>query len=331
MPAPRVIGVDLGGTKLLAGAVDPELSVHHRLQRIVAGLDQQALLDVAQRAVVEAIDAAGAPIEAVGFGIPALIDRATGTAAVGVNTNLHEIAFADVMSQRLGLPVFVDNDGNCTALAEHRAGACRGAGEAIVLTLGTGIAGGLILGGELYRGARGGAGELGHMVIELDGPPCHGNCPSRGCAEVYVSGTALVEEARRLGAIRPGSGLERALADNGTLAGPLVTELAHAGDAAAIEAITLIGSRLGVVLGNLINIFDPQVIVIGGGVIAAGELLLAPARAVVAERVLPFLASDVRIVAARFGEEAGMVGAAALAYDELARTAVASGIGEERR
>jgi glucokinase len=331
MPAPRVIGVDLGGTKLLAGAVDPELAVHHRVQRIVTGFDQQALLDVAERAVAETIEGAGAPIQAVGFGIPALIDRTTGVAVVGVNTLLHEIAFGEVMSQRLGLPVFVDNDGNCAALAEHRAGACRGAGEAIVVTLGTGIAGGLILNGRIYRGARGGAGELGHMVIELDGPPCHGNCPNHGCAEVYVSGTALVEEARRLGAIRPGSGLEQALADNGTLAGPLITELAHAGDAAAIEAITLVGSRLGVVLSNLINIFNPQVIAIGGGVIAAGELLLAPARTVVGERVLPFLADGVRIVATRFGEEAGMVGAAALAYDELARTAVVGGIGGEPR
>jgi glucokinase len=331
MPAPRVIGVDLGGTKLLAGAVDPRLGVHHRVQRTVAGLDQQALLDVAERAVAEAIDAAGAPIEAVGFGIPMLIDRATGVAVVGVNTLLHEIPFADVMSRRLGLPVFVDNDGNCAALAEHRAGACSGFSEAIVVTLGTGIAGGLILGDELYRGARGAAGELGHMVIELGGPPCHGNCPNHGCAEVYVSGTALVQEARRLGAIRPGSGLERALAENGTLAGPLITELAQAGDAAAIEAIELIGSRLGVVLGNLINIFNPQVIAVGGGVIAAGELLLEPARAVVAERVLAFLADGVRIVATRFRDEAGMVGAAALAYDELARTALSGDIGEGLR
>ena len=211
MPTPRVIGVDLGGTKLLAGAVDSRLEVHHRVQRAVAGLDQQSLLDVAERAVTETIEAAGASVEAVGFGIPVLIDRATGTAVVGVNTLLHEIAFGDVMSRRLGLPVFVDNDGNCAALAEHRAGACHGYSEAIVMTLGTGIAGGLILRDELYRGALGAAGELGHMVIELDGPPCHGNCPSHGCAEVYVSGTALVEEAQRLGAIRPGSGLERAL------------------------------------------------------------------------------------------------------------------------
>src|SRR6201996_1329239 len=207
MPAPRVIGVDLGGTKLLAGAVDSSLGVHHRVQRIVAGLDQPALLDVAEEAVREAISAAGAPVEAVGFGIPVLIERATGLAVVGVNTLLHDIAFGEVMSERLGLPVFVDNDGNCAALAEHRAGACQGYREAIVVTLGTGIAGGLILRDELYRGARGSAGELGHMVIELDGPPCHGNCPNHGCAEVYVSGTALVQEAQRLGAAAPQSGL----------------------------------------------------------------------------------------------------------------------------
>ena len=321
MPVPRVIGVDLGGTKLLAGAVDPDLGIHHRVQRSVTGLDQQALLDVAVQAVTETIAAVTTPIEAVGFGIPVLIDRGTGRAVVGVNTLLHDIAFAEVMSQRLGLPVFVDNDGNCAALAEHRAGACRGCSEAIVMTLGTGIAGGLILRDEIYRGALGAAGELGHMVIEFDGPPCHGNCPNHGCAEVYVSGTALVQEARWLAQTRPGSGLARALGSARVISGPVITELAEAGDESAIEAITLIGSRLGVVLANLINIFNPQVIAIGGGVIAAGELLLSPARAVVAERVLPFLTEGVEIVATRFGVEAGMVGAATLAYDQLARAA----------
>jgi glucokinase len=320
MTARRVIGVDLGGTKLLAGVVDPGLGVHHRTQRPVVGLDQQALLDVAVDAVTEGREAAGVEIEGVGFGLPVLMDRrgSLGTAVVGVNTPLHDLAFADVMAERIGLPVFVDNDGNTSALAEHRAGAAHGASDAIVITLGTGIAGGLILGDELYRGAFGAAGELGHMVIELDGPPCHGQCPNHGCAEVYCSGTALVDEARRLGAIRPGSGLERLLR-NATLAGPLVTELAHDGDAAAREAIELIGARLGVVIANVLNIFNPQIVVIGGGVIAAGELVLAPARAVVAERVLPFLRESVPIVAARFGVEAGMVGAAALAFDEIAR------------
>jgi glucokinase len=317
MPARRTIGVDLGGTKLLAGAVDPSLGVHHRVQRTVTGLQQRALLDVAVEAVTETRESAGAEVDAVGFGLPALIDRHTGRVGAGVHTPLADLAFADVMAERLGLPVFVDNDGNNSALAEHRAGAARGTSDAIMLTLGTGIAGGLILDGRLYRGSRGGAGELGHMEIDFDGPLCKDNCPGRGCAELYASGPALVREATRLAAERPQSGLARAVTDGRELVGPLVTELAHDGDEAAIEAVELIGARLGVILTSIVNIFNPEIVVIGGGVIAAGELLLAPARTVVDERTLPFLREGLRIVPAHFGVEAGMVGAAALAYDGL--------------
>jgi glucokinase len=318
MPARRTIGVDLGGTKILAGAVDPSLGVHHRVQRTVTGLQQRALLDMAVDVVAETRESAGADVAAVGFGLPALIDRRTGKVAVGVHTPLADLAFADVMAERLGLPVFVDNDGNNSALAEHRAGAAKGASQAIVLTLGTGIGGGMILDGRIYRGARGGAGELGHMEIDFDGPLCRDNCPGRGCAELFASGPALAREATHLASERPDSGLARALADGRELSGPLVTELAHDGDEAAIEAVELIGARLGVVITSLVNIFNPEIVVIGGGVVAAGELLLAPARTVVAERTLPFFGQDLRIVPARFGVEAGMIGAAALAYDGLA-------------
>lgn len=327
MPARRTIGVDLGGTKLLAGAVDPGLGVHHRVQRTVTGLDQAALLDVVVDAVREARESAGAEIAAVGFGIPCLIDRRTGTAVIAVNLPLADLAFADVMAERLGLPVFVDNDGNVAALAEHRAGAARGASEAVVLTIGTGIGGGLILRGEPYRGAIGSGGELGHIVIDMNGPRCQGNCPNRGCVEAMASGTALAREALRIAAQHPTSRLAQALAEGRELAGPLVTELAHDGDPAALEAIELIGSRLGVALASLVNIFNPEVVVIGGGVIAAGELLLAPARAVVADRALPPSRDEVRIVPARFGVEAGMIGAAALAYDGLAGRGVDPGFG----
>lgn len=319
MSARRTIGVDLGGTKLLAGAVDPRLGVHHRVHRSVSGLNQRALLDLCVEAVTEARDAAGAEVAAVGFGLPALIDRTTGRVAAGVHTPLADVAFADVMAERLGVPVFVDNDGNASALAEHRAGAAKGVDDVVVLTLGTGIGGGLILGGRLYRGARGGAGELGHMEIDFDGPLCSDNCPGRGCAEIYVSGTALVREATRLAQERPASGLGRAFQAGQTLAGPLVTELAHDGDPAAREVVELLGERLGVVITSLVNIFNPQMVVVGGGVIAAGELLLAPARAIVRERTLPYFGGGLRVVAARFGIEAGMVGAAALAYEGLAQ------------
>jgi glucokinase len=319
MSSRRVIGVDVGGTKLLAGVVDAGFGVHYRAQRSVVGLDQSALLDTAVEAVREARKAAEGDVAAVGFGIPSLIDRRTGIAVVAVNLALADIPFGDVMAERLGLPVFVDNDGNVTALAEHQAGAARGAREAVVLTIGTGIGGGLILRGELYRGAIGSAGELGHMVIDINGPPCQGNCPNRGCIEALASGTALAREAARLAQERPRSGLGRALAAGREPTGPLVTELAHDGDAAATEALALIGQRLGVT--SLVNIFNPEVVVVGGGVIAAGELLLGPARAVVAERALPPSRDVVRIAAARFGVEAGMVGAAVLAFDGLAKRA----------
>ena len=307
----------MGGTKLLAGAVDSGLSVHHRVQRSMNRLDQSYLLDVVVEAVEETRDGAGGEIDAVGFGIPSLIDQRTGNAVIAVNLPLKDIHFGDVMTERLGLPVFVDNDANLAALAEHRAGAARGCNEAVLMTIGTGIGGGLILGGRLYRGAVGAGAELGHVVIDMNGPPCQGNCPNHGCVESLASGTALAREALRIARERPNSGLGRALAAGRELEGPLVSELAHDGDQAAIDAIELIGTRLGVAIASFVNIFNPEVVVIGGGVIGAGERLLDAARAEMLARALPPSRDIVRIVPAAFGVEAGMIGAAALAFDGL--------------
>jgi glucokinase len=317
MPGRRTIGVDMGGSKLLAGVVDFELSVHHRVQRALIGLDQASLLDVAVDAVEEARALAEGEVSAVGFGIPCLIDQRTGEAVIAVNLPLADIMFGEVMAERLGLPAFVDNDGNLAALAEQRAGAAVGCTDVVLLTIGTGIGGGLILGGELYSGAVGAAAELGHMVIDMNGPPCQGNCPNRGCLEAMASGTALAREATRVARERPESGLAKVLADGLELVGPLVTELAYDGDEAAVEVLALIGTRLGVGITGLVNAFNPQVVVIGGGVMAAGELLLEPARAEVAARALPPSRDEVRIVTAEFGVEAGMIGAAAMAFDRL--------------
>ncbi len=307
----------MGGTKLLAGAVDSGLSVHHRVQRSINRLDPSYLLDVVVDAVEETRYGAGGEIDAVGFGIPSLIDQRTGNAVIAVNLPLKNIQFGDVMTERLGLPVFVDNDANLAALAEHRAGAARGCNEAVLITLGTGIGGGLILGGRLYRGAVGAGAELGHMVIDMNGPPCQGNCPNHGCFESLASGTALAREALRIARERPNSGLGRALAAGRELQGPLVSELAHDGDAAAIDVIELIGTRLGVAIASFVNIFNPEVVVIGGGVIGAGERLLISARAEMLRRALPPSRDIVQIVPAAFGVEAGMIGAAALAFDGL--------------
>src|SRR5436305_365427 len=231
MPGRRTIGVDMGGTKLLAGAVDSDLSVHHRAQRALVGLEQPAVINAAVDAVAEVREASGEEVAGVGFGIPALIDQRSGRAVIAINLDLSDVLFGDVMAERLGLPVFVDNDANLAALAEHRAGAASGCRDAVVLTIGTGIGGGLILGGELYRGSVGAGAELGHTVIDYNGPPCQGHCPNHGCVEVLASGTALAREAVRLAAERPDSRLAAAAAEGYALAGPLVTELAHDGDA----------------------------------------------------------------------------------------------------
>ena len=315
-----VIGVDLGGTKLLAGAVDPAFNVHHRATRPARAADHQAVLDTVVSAVAEvrdAIEGASGSVRAVGIGIPALIDTARGIAVMSTHLPLAGVPFRDLAAERIGLPVFLDNDANAAMLIEWRHGAARGCSDAVLLTIGTGIGGGLVVGGALQRGSQGAGAELGHMVVQADGPRCNGNCPSRGCLESVCSGTALAREARRLAEERPASGLGAALAAGREISGPLVTELAHDGDAAAIEALAVIGRWLGIGVGNLVNMLNPDVVVIGGGVIAAGELLLAPARAVVAERALSPSREHVRIVPARFGAESGMLGAATLAFDGL--------------
>ncbi len=318
MPSRLVIGVDIGGTKLAAGVVDDRLQIHQRLQRSMRGQDTPALLDTIASAVQELVNTAPGEIGAVGFGIPSLIDSRSGTSVIAVNLPLANVRFGALMSERLDLPVFVDNDGNLAALAEHRAGAGIGVDHMVLIGLGTGISGGLILNGELYRGWIGSGAELGHMVIDMNGPPCQGNCPNHGCFESVASGTALAREARRIAEEQPATALGRALRDGRELDGPLVTELAHDGDPAATAVLELIGTRLGVAIANLVNIFNPELVVVGGGVMGAGEMLLEPARAEMLSRALPPSRDVVKVVAAEFAHEAGMVGAAALALDGLA-------------
>ncbi len=313
-----MIGVDLGGTKLLVGAVDSELAVHHRAHRFSRGVDQAELLDIVVDAVTEVRQALDTDVAAVGFGIPCLVDRERGVAVMAVNLPIADLPFRDVMSERLGLPVVIDNDANVAVLVEQRYGAARGAHHVVMLTLGTGIGGGLVVDGEVYRGSTGAGAELGHMVVEMDGPKCQGSCPNHGCLEAVASGMALAREALRVAEAEPESGLGEALAGGREITGALVTELAHDGDRSARDVLALIGTRLGVGIANYVNIFNPEVVVIGGGVIAAGDLLLDPARATVAQRALRPSRDLVRIVPARFGAESGMLGAAVLAFEELA-------------
>jgi glucokinase len=317
MSAGCVIGVDLGGTKLLAGVVDADLNVHHRVFRHAReGKGPDQLLDVLVAAVEEAREAAGEEVRAVGFGVPSLVDPATGVANTTVHLPLRDVPLKDVMAERLGVPVAVDNDANAAMVAEHRHGAAAGVSCAALLTLGTGIGGGIVVDHRVVRGAHGGAGEWGHMVIAADGPLC--TCGNRGCLEMLVSGTALGRAAQEAAVALPDSGFGRALAAGRSITGMLATELAHDGDPIARDVVAGIGHFLGVGIGNVVNVLNPEVVVVGGGVIAAGELLLAPARQVVAERALAPSRDQVRIVPTRFGDASGMIGAAILAMDLVA-------------
>jgi glucokinase len=311
----RVIGIDAGGTKLLGGVVDDDLVVHHRVHRLWRGAGRQETLDILVEAVDEA-RAAAPDVEAVGFGIPSLVEWKTGGSRWSNHLPLDDVPFRDLMSERLGLPVRVDNDANMALLAEHRAGAARHARYAVLVALGTGIGSGLLLDGRIYRGATGVGVELGHVVLDLHGPDCPGACPGRGCLEAFVSGPAIGREGARLGSARPDSALGRRLAAGDEVTGGLVTELAHDGDEAAQLALREVGLRLGAALTGIANTFNPEVIVIGGGAVAAGDFLLAPARSVVEERALPPVRELVEIVPAHFGDESGMLGAAMTALDQ---------------
>jgi glucokinase len=304
MASGRVIGVDLGGTKLLVGAIDGNLNVHHRAHRSARGNGTTEVLDTIVEAVREASDAAG-EVDAVGFGIPSLIDREKGVAVTTVHLPIRDVPFRDLMAERLGLPVFVDNDATAAMLAEWRFGAAMDCTDALLLTIGTGIGGGMVVNGALGRGAQGAAAEFGHMTIDIDGPLCP--CGAHGCLEAFVSGTALAREARAMGL---------------DLTAAQVGELAHDGHAVARTLVTEMGTRLGAGIANLVNAFNPQVVVVGGGVLALGDLLLGPAREEVARRALPPSRDLVHIVPTRFGAESGMVGAAVMAMDGMAASAV---------
>jgi glucokinase len=225
-----------------------------------------------------------------------------------------------MMRERLGIPVFMDNDGNCAALAEHRFGAAKGAQNALLLTIGTGIGGGIIINKRVYRGTTGAAAELGHVVVQENGPPCQGTCPNHGCVETMASGTALAREGTAAAGRHPESLLNRSLQEGGGISGKVVTEAALAGDEVALEVVAEAGRHLGVALASLVNIFDPDVVVIGGGVTAgAGDLLVDPAREEMRRRALPPM-NNTPVALAELGADAGMIGAAQMVREELAET-----------
>ncbi len=314
MSAAETIGVDLGGTKIQVGVL-AGVETLWESRETSRGQDQDELVELLVREV-NAARAARPDAVAVGLGIPATINQERGEAVSAVNLPLLDLPVRDVVAERVGLPVFLDNDGNVAAYAEYLYGAARDKPTMVMLTIGTGIGGGLILGGEIFRGATGAGAELGHVVIQADGPRCQGNCPNHGCVEALASGTALGREGRAAAESAPETVLGKLHAEGAEIDGLAVTEAALAGDATAVGVFDLIGSRLGVACASFANIFEPEAIVVGGGVITAGDLLLDPARKEVRSRALRPM-NETPILEATLGNDAGMIGAAALARTEL--------------
>jgi glucokinase len=293
----HVIGVDLGGTKILAGVVGRDGQVDHRREHATPVSSQEDLLAGLDAAVEELLDDG---VVALGFGVPSPIDQRAGRAQQSVNIPLDaSVDFRGRMVERFGLPVGIENDANAAAYAEFHFGAAREAQTMVMLTLGSGCGGGVVIDGELYRGWA----EFGHIVIEYDGIPCQGTCTGRGHLEPYVTGFAATKLAQEV--FGPAVDAHR------------LVRLANEGEPRAIDILDGIGRHLGAGIGSLVNIFNPELVVIGGGFAAAGDFILDPAREIVAREGLAGAGKRVRIVRAELGTAAGLIGAGLVGFDAL--------------
>jgi glucokinase len=298
---PLVIGVDVGGTKLLAGVVGRDGALGRRREVPTPTASEEALLAALDELVEAILDG---EIRALGFGLPSTIDQRAGQAVQSVNIPLAGVPFRDRFAERFSLPVGIDNDANAAAIAEWQVGAGRGTRHMVMLTLGTGVGGGLILDGRPYRGSVGAAAELGHIVVEFDGRPCQGLCTGRGHIETYATGVAASRDA--------------AEALGGGADSRVLIERAQADDRVALEVLDAIARRLGATMGSLVNIFNPEAIVVGGGWgEAADDYLLDTAREVMLREALSPGRELVRVVPAELGPDAGLVGAGFVAFEAL--------------
>jgi glucokinase len=292
----RVIGLDLGGTKILAGVVDRDGHVEQRREHPTPTASQDELLAGLDVAVEELLTD---EIVALGFGLPSPIDQRSGRALQSVNIPLKDMDFRDRMEERFSLPVGIENDANAATYAEFRFGAARDVDTMVMLTLGTGCGGGAVIDGKLYRGWA----EFGHIVIEYDGLPCQGTCTGRGHLEAYVTGVA----AGKLAAAEFGPAVDA----------HRLVRLANEGEPRAVEILDGIGRRLGAGIGSLVNIFNPELVVIGGGFAAAGDFVLDPAREILRREALAQAGYRVPIVRAELGTAAGLIGAGLVAFDAV--------------
>jgi glucokinase len=314
----RFIGIDVGGTKIACATLHAgELSESDLQHTELSSGDK--LVDQ----LIGAVEQARTPeTRAVGIGVPSLIEFATGRIRSSVNIPLKDVPLRELMTERVGLPVYVENDASCAALAEAFRDGRMAVPHLVMFTVGTGVGGGLVLNGRLYRGATGAASEVGHTVIGLDlasgAPPHSGVFPQAGSLELLASGRALDQLADEAARADANSFLGRRLTREGGVTGHDAVDGAREGDEASVRCVRILGERLGIGIANAITMFDPLEVVIGGGVSAAGELLLGPARETAWKYAVPGAGSQCEIRLARHGPRAGVLGAALLAAQEYA-------------
>lgn len=307
MAGERTIGVDVGGTKIIVGVVERDGTIV-RVERRATPVDSTDSLLAGLADAVESVR--DGSVAALGIGIPSAIDQRSGTAVFSVNVPLADVDVRGWAAETFALPVAIDNDANCAALAEWQAGAGRGTTDMVMITLGTGIGGGLVLGGRLYRGWIGAGAELGHLVVDGgDGVPCQGYCTGHGHLEALASGRAVDTVAERL--LGPGADTRQLVA------------AARAGDDRARQALATAGRWLGASIASIVNLLNPELIVIGGGFGEAFDLLVGPAREILARDGLAPAREVVRIVPAELGSDAGLIGAALVGFEALGAAGVA--------
>jgi glucokinase len=312
---PRAIGVDVGGTKIAGGVVAEDGRILHRV-RVPTPPDDERATMAALDAVVDELRALDGQVEAIGVGAAGLVEQPGGQARWAPHNTYRRLELRRLLHERTGLATSVDNDSNAAAWAEARFGAGAGSDDLVLVTVGTGIGGGLVLDGRLYHGWQGFAGELGHLIVDPGGDRCA--CGNRGCLEAMASGSTLGRLGREAAAGDPGGRLATLAGGPSLVTGEVVFAAAAAGDTAALALFERVGHWLGVGIASLVTIFDPDLVVVGGGVAATGELLLAPARASFERYVHARDHRDLPpLVLARLGADAGLVGAATLALARL--------------
>lgn len=317
MPERKVIAVDLGGTHIRAGVVDESggLARHARIATRAKLGPHSVIERMADRINQTAAEASLDASVPVGIASPGPLNPRTGTVLYTPNLpGWRDVPFVELLEARVERRVYLANDGNCGALGEIRFGSARGVNDLIYLALGTGVGGGIVSGGRLIDGVRGLGAEVGHLCIAIDGPRC--SCGSIGCLEAYVSGWAIKREAEAVATTADGDRI-RELAGEGEIHAGIVAMAADGGDPAAKLILDRAGRALGAAMGALTNVFNPAMIVVGGGVAVIGEHLLGPARESMLAYSFVDMREDVTIALSSLGADTGVYGAAALAFEKL--------------